>query len=81
LGITVNAVLILTPPNTHLELVGRSDTVFSDDAAARIHKVSRGFPRAVNNLAVQALTAAFAEDKRTVDDASVRAAVKEVNAE
>ena len=31
---------------------GRSDTMFSDDAIALIHQVSRGIPRAVNNLAV-----------------------------
>ena len=31
----------------------------SDDDANLIHQVSRGLPRAVNNLAVQALVAAF----------------------
>ena len=44
----------------HLGLAGRSDTLFSDDATALIHQTSRGYPRAVNNLAVQALVAAFA---------------------
>ena len=38
----------------HLKLAGRSDTLFSDDATALIHQVSRGIPRAVNNLSVQA---------------------------
>lgn len=38
----------------HLQLAGRSDTLFSDDAIALVHQVSRGLPRAVNNLAVQA---------------------------
>ena len=37
----------------HLALAGRSDTLFSDDAVALIHQVSRGLPRAVNNLAVK----------------------------
>jgi type II secretory pathway predicted ATPase ExeA len=37
----------------HLKLAGRSDTLFSDDATALIHQISRGLPRAVNNLAVQ----------------------------
>src|SRR5674476_1626391 len=32
----------------HLKLAGRSDTLFSDDAVALIHQVSRGIPRAVN---------------------------------
>ena len=52
----------------HLGLAGRSDTLFSDDAIALIHQVSRGLPRAVNNLAVQALVAAFAANKTIVDE-------------
>ena len=62
----------------HLKLAGRADTLFSDDAADLIHQVSRGLPRAVNNLAVQALVAAFAANKSLVDESSARAAVTEV---
>ena len=62
----------------HLQLAGRSDPLFSDDATALIHQTSRGIPRAVNNLAVQALVAAFADGKQIVDESSVRAAVTEV---
>jgi type II secretory pathway predicted ATPase ExeA len=65
----------------HLALAGRSDTLFSDDALALIHQVSRGLPRLVNNLAVQSLVAAFAEKKRIVDESSARAAVTEVSSE
>jgi type II secretory pathway predicted ATPase ExeA len=65
----------------HLKLAGRSDTLFSDDATALIHQVSRGLPRAVNNLAVQALVAAYATNKTIVDESSARAAVAEVTAE
>lgn len=65
----------------HLELVGRSDTLFSDDAIALIHQTSRGYPRAVNNLAVQALTAAFIDNKTIVDEKCARTAVTEVTAE
>jgi len=65
----------------HLALAGRSDTLFSDDAAALIHQTSRGYPRAVNNLAVQSLIAAFAADKTIVDESSTRAAVAEVTAD
>ena len=65
----------------HLKLAGRSDTLFSDDAAALIHQTSRGYPRAVNNLALQALVAAFAADKTIVDESSARAAVTEVTAD
>ena len=65
----------------HLKLAGRSDTLFSDDALALIHQVSRGLPRAVNNLAVQALVAAYAASKAIVDESSARAAVAEVTAD
>ena len=65
----------------HLKLAGRSDTLFSDDALALVHQVSRGIPRAVNNLAVQSLVAAFAASKAIVDESSARAAVTEVTAE
>jgi len=65
----------------HLKLAGRADTLFSDDALALIHQVSRGLPRAVNNLAMQSLVAAFADTKAIVDESSARAAVTEVTAE
>jgi type II secretory pathway predicted ATPase ExeA len=77
----------MTAPETtsylkhHISIAGRSDPLFSDDAAALIHRTSRGYPRAVNNLAVQSLIAAFATDKAIVDESSARAAVTEVTTE
>ena len=65
----------------HLSLAGRSDTLFSDDAVALIHQVSRGLPRQVNNPATQSLIAAFAGKKSIVDESAARAAVTEVSAE
>ena len=65
----------------HLAIAGRKDTLFSDDAIALVHQVSRGLPRAVNNLAVQSLVAAFATKKSIVGESSARAAVTEVTAE
>ena len=65
----------------HLALAGRSDTLFSDDATALLHQTSRGYPRAVNNLALQALLAAFAANKSIVDESSARAAVTETTTE
>ena len=50
----------------HVKIAGRSDTLFSADAITLIHNASRGYPRAVNNLAVNALTAAFARDSATM---------------
>ena len=52
--------------------------LFSDDATALIHETSRGQPRAINNLALHALVAAFAADKNIVDESSARTAVTEV---
>jgi type II secretory pathway predicted ATPase ExeA len=65
----------------HLKVSGRSDTVFSDDAVAVIFQASRGLPRAVNNLAVQALVATFASGKGIVDESAARAALAEVTSE
>jgi len=62
----------------HLKLAGRSDPLVSDDAAALIHTTSRGYPRAVNNLAIQALVATYAAGKAIVDEQAARAAVTEV---
>jgi type II secretory pathway predicted ATPase ExeA len=77
----------MTQPETtsylrhHLTLAGRSDTLFSDDAISLIHQTSRGYPRAVNNLAIQSLLAACAASKAIVDESSTRAAVTEVTTE
>jgi type II secretory pathway predicted ATPase ExeA len=65
----------------HLSLAGRSDPLFSDDAAGLIHQTARGIPRAINNLAVQALIAAYAETKGIVDESCAQAAVTEVTGE
>ena len=64
----------------HLALAGRSDALFSDDAATLIHTTSRGYPRTVNNLAIQALLAAYAGNKAIVDESSARSAAAEVTA-
>jgi type II secretory pathway predicted ATPase ExeA len=61
----------------HCKIAGRSDPLFSDDAVTLIHNAARGYPRAVNNLAVHALTAAFAANHGIVDEKSARIAVTE----
>lgn len=63
----------------HLKLAGRTDTLFTADATALIHNASRGHPRAVNNLALNALTAAFTRDNPVVDEKAARAAIAEIN--
>jgi type II secretory pathway predicted ATPase ExeA len=74
----------MTPEETsdyichHLRLAGRSDPLFTEDATGLIHQTSRGYPRMVNNLAMQALIAAYASNKNLVDENSAQAAVAEV---
>ena len=65
----------------HLKIAGRTDTLFSADATTLIHNASRGYPRAVNNLAVNALTAAFARDSSIVDEKAARTAISETGAD
>jgi type II secretory pathway predicted ATPase ExeA len=62
-------------------LAGRDDALFSEDAVGLIHQTSRGYPRAVNNLALQALVAAFGANKAIVDESSTRTAIAEVTAD
>ena len=65
----------------HVALAGRKDTLFSDDAVARIHESGRGLPRAVNNLARQALVATYANHASVVDDKAARQAVAEAESD
>ena len=65
----------------HLSVAGRTDRLFSDDAVALIHQVGRGLPRAVNNLATQALVATYAQGKAIVDESSAKAAAAELDGE
>ena len=62
----------------HVSLAGRPDQLFTEDAMNLIHSTGRGYPRAVNNLALQSLVAAFAAGKNLVDEAATRSAVTEV---
>ena len=74
----------MTAPETtsyishHLNLAGRPDQLFTEDALNLIHTTARGYPRAVNNLALQALVATYAAGKAIVDESAARAAVTEV---
>lgn len=63
----------------HLNLVGRSDPLFADNAVARLQRLSRGVPRALNNAAVAALIAAASEGKALVDDECAKKAVAELS--
>ncbi len=65
----------------HLTIAGRSDALFSDDAVALIHGSSAGIPRRINNIASQSLVAGFLEKKGIIDEATVRQAVAELQAD
>lgn len=67
--------------NHHLKIAGRTDTLFSDDAINQIHIASRGYPRAVNNLATNALTAACLKNQAIVDEKAARTAIHEINSD
>jgi len=61
----------------HLQLAGRADPLFTEDAIDLIHTSGRGKPRSINRLAISALIAACAAGKTLVDEASARSAVTE----
>ena len=67
----------MTPDETasyirhHLEAVGRTADLFTDDAITQIHQAARGKPRTVNNIAVAALIATAAAGKNLVDHAAI----------
>ncbi len=65
----------------HLKIAGRTDTLFSNDAITLIHNASRGYPRSINNLAVNAQTATFAKDSNIVDEKAARIAISETGAD
>lgn len=62
----------------HLDIAGRTDPLFSDDAITSIHDAARGKPRTVNNLAMAALVATYTTGKTIVDESAARAAITEV---
>jgi type II secretory pathway predicted ATPase ExeA len=65
----------------HVNIAGRADTLFSADATTLIHNASRGYPRAINNIAVNALTSAFARNSTIVDEKAARIAISEAGAD
>src|SRR5215472_18091219 len=60
------------PNHRFMQLAGRDDHLFSDDAITQIHEAARGKPCTVNNLAAAALIAACAARKTIVDHAAAR---------
>ena len=63
-----------------LSIAGREDAgPFTENAFPKIFLYTGGIPRLINTLCDTALLCAFAEDKKTIDDMDVKAAVEELN--
>lgn len=60
-----------------LTVAGRTEALFTPDAIERLHQLTRGIPRALNNAATAALIAAAAQGKDLIDDACARQVVAE----
>ena len=63
----------------HLQIAGRADPLFADDAIAAITHAARGLPRQIGNLALAALIAAAARNNRLVDHDAALAAIADAN--
>ena len=57
---------------------GTPKQLFSDKAVKRIHQITGGIPRLINNLCDRSLIGAYAEEKEQVDEAIVRTASREI---
>jgi type II secretory pathway predicted ATPase ExeA len=64
-----------------VKIAGRSDSLFSDAAVEIVHQGARGMPRAVNNIAQNALLVSFLDKQPIVGPEIARKAVAETNAE
>ena len=64
----------------HLKAAGARKSPFEPEALAVIFHHSRGIPRRVQNIALEALLAAMAADRKTVDAACVQQAVVDMEA-
>jgi len=64
----------------HMKAAGATHNPFEPEAMVVIFHHSRGIPRLVQNVALEALFAAMAADKKTVDATSVQQAVVDMEA-
>jgi type II secretory pathway predicted ATPase ExeA len=61
----------------HLQLVGCSKELFSQDAVKQVFIASGGIPRPINNLCVASLLKAMLTKKKTVDGGLVKRVARE----
>jgi type II secretory pathway predicted ATPase ExeA len=65
----------------HLQIAGRQDPLFADDAMVAIASAARGLPRQIGNLAVAALIAGYARRNTIIDHDCAGAAIADATAE
>lgn len=65
----------------HLQLAGRADPLFADDATAAITHAARGLPRQIGNLATAALIAGYTRRNTIIDHDCALAAIADAAAE
>lgn len=63
-----------------LQVAGREEPIFTEDAVAELHARSGGVPRRINQLAAIALLEGFSRDLQRLDAAVVAAAAADVEA-
>jgi len=61
-----------------LETAGAGDVIFDDSAFPVIFQFTGGVPRLINTLCDTAMTFAYADDRRKINAAAIRAAAKEL---
>lgn len=65
---------------THIKAAGGTQPIFDASALAQIFACSRGVPRLVQNIAIEAMLAALADNKPTVDAEAVQHAIVDMEA-
>lgn len=65
----------------HLEAVGADPDLFTDEAVQAIFQHSKGLPRRINKIAIQALIKAGHKEVRPIDQALVAAVLKDIGQE
>jgi general secretion pathway protein A len=61
-----------------MQVAGQKETIFSEPAMRRAHRLAGGVPRLINVICDRALLGAYAQDRRHVDAMTVLRAAKEV---
>lgn len=64
--------------NHQLKLAGRADPIFGDDAISLIFNYSKGIPRVINNLCLDALDEAATEKRDIIEERAIERLINEL---